>query len=197
MNILIADDDPIIRQVMASLLTRWGYGVVAAKNGAEAWEILQHDTHLRIGLFDWFMPEVNGMELTRRIREANIAPFYIILVTARGGKDSQLEALEAGANDFVGKPFDKEVLQARVKVAVQSVELQSYLISRISEAEAQVKAVAQLKSFIPVCCSCGRVRDIQGQWHKVELPFASQTGETVFQIACPDCHARVDQLAGG
>jgi len=81
MKILIADDDPIIRQVLMNLLSKWGYGVVPTTNGAEAWEVLQHDPELRIGLFDWFMPEVNGMELTRRIREANIAPFYVMLVT--------------------------------------------------------------------------------------------------------------------
>ena len=194
MKILIADDDPIIRQVMLNLLSKWGYGVVPTTNGAEAWEVLENDTSLRIGVFDWFMPEVNGMELTRRIRAANIAPFYILLVTARGGKESMLEALEAGANDFISKPFDKEVLQARIKVAVQSVELQSYLIQRLSEAETQQQSVAQLKQFVPVCSICGQARDLSDHWHKITLPFPTQTGDTAFHTCCPDCRAKMDRV---
>ena len=194
MKILIADDDPIIRQVLMNLLSKWGYGVVPTTNGAEAWEVLQHDTSLRIGLFDWFMPEINGMELTRRIREANIAPFYVMLVTARGGKESMIEALDAGANDFISKPFDREVLQARIKVGVNSVELQSYLIQRLSEAESAAQSVSQLKNFIAVCSVCGNVRDMQDQWHKIQLPFATNTGETAFHVCCPDCRVKIDKM---
>ena len=194
MKILIADDDPIIRQVLMNLLSKWGYGVVPTTNGAEAWEVLQHDSELRIGLFDWFMPEINGMELTRRIRDANIAPFYIVLCTARGGKDSLLDAFEAGVDDFVSKPFDKEVLQARLKVGVRSVELQSYLISRITAAETGLQNVNQLKNFIPLCSVCGRAKDLQDQWHKIELPFPTDTGETAFHACCPDCREKISKV---
>jgi phosphoserine phosphatase RsbU/P len=194
MKILIADDDPIIRQVLMNLLSKWGYGVVPTTNGAEAWEVLQHDAELRIGLFDWFMPEINGMELTRRVRDANITPFYVILCTARGGKDSLLDAFEAGVDDFVSKPFDKEVLQARLKVGVRSVELQSYLIQRISTAEAALQNVAQLKNFIPLCSVCGRAKDLQDQWHKLELPFPTDTGETAFHTCCPDCREKISKV---
>ncbi|NBV20778.1 MAG: response regulator [Proteobacteria bacterium] len=194
MKILIADDDPIIRQVLMNLLSKWGYGVVPTTNGAEAWEVLQHDSTLRIGLFDWFMPEINGMELTRRIRDANIAPFYIILVTARGGKDSLLEALDAGADDFVSKPFDKEILQARIKVGVRSVELQSYLIQRLSTAEAAMQGVAQFKNFIPLCSVCGRAKDLNDQWHKLDLPYQTGTGDTAFHICCPDCREKISKV---
>jgi phosphoserine phosphatase RsbU/P len=194
MKILIADDDPIIRQVLMNLLSKWGYGVVPTTNGAEAWEVLQHDPELRIGLFDWFMPEVNGMELTRRIREANLAPFHVILCTARGGKDSMLDAFEAGVDDFVSKPFDKEVLQARIKVGVRAVEVQSYLIQRLSTAEAALQGVSQLKSFVSICSVCGRAKDLANQWHKIELPFQTDTGDTTFHSCCPDCRGKMDRV---
>lgn len=194
MKILIADDDPIIRQVLMNLLSKWGYGVVPTTNGSEAWEVLQHDTDLRIGLFDWFMPEVNGMELTRRIREANLAPFYVILCTARGGKDSLLDAFDAGVDDFVSKPFDKEVLQARIKVGVRAVEVQSYLIQRLSTAEASLQSVSQLKSFVSICSVCGRAKDLADQWHKIELPFQTGTGDTTFHSCCPDCRGKMDRM---
>jgi DNA-binding response OmpR family regulator len=156
--------------------------------------VLQHDTDLRIYLFDWFMPEINGMELTRRIRDANIAPFYIVLCTARGGKDSLLDAFEAGLDDFVSKPFDKEVLQARLKVGLRSVEVQSYLISRISADESALQGVTQLKNFIPLCSVCGRAKDLQDQWHKLELPFATDTGETAFHTCCPECREKISKV---
>ncbi len=149
---------------------------------------------LRDSGFDWFMPEINGMELIRRVRETNIAPFYVILCTARGGKESLLEAFEAGADDFVSKPFDKEVLQARLKVAVRSVELQSYLIQRISTAEAALQNVTQLKNFVPLCSVCGRAKDLQDQWHKIELPFSTDTGETGFHMCCPECREKISRV---
>lgn len=168
--------------------------MVPTTNGAEAWEVLQHDTELRLGLFDWFMPEINGMELTRRIRDANIAPFHIVLCTARGGKDSLLDAFEAGVDDLVSKPFDKEVLQARLKVGVRSVELQSYLISRITMAEAGLQNIGQLKNFIPLCSVCGRAKDLADQWHKLDLPFPTDTGETSHHLCCPECRQKISRV---
>jgi DNA-binding response OmpR family regulator len=138
MNVLLADDDPIIRQVLSNLLTKWGYEPIATTNGAEALEALNNDSSLRIALFDWMMPELSGLDLTRKIREMNITPFHIIMITARDGKESLLEALEAGADDFVQKPFDREILHARLKVAERSVNLQSYLIQELSHAQTRV-----------------------------------------------------------
>jgi DNA-binding response OmpR family regulator len=138
MKVLLADDDPIIRQVLSNLLTKWGYEPIATTNGAEALEALNNDPSLQISLFDWMMPELSGLDLTRKIREMNITPFHIIMITARDGKESLLEALEAGADDFVQKPFDREILHARIRVGERSVNLQSYLIQELSAARARI-----------------------------------------------------------
>lgn len=138
MKVLLADDDPIIRQVLSNLLTKWGYEPIATTNGAEALEALNNDPSLRIALFDWMMPELSGLDLTRKIREMNITPFHIIMITARDGKESLLEALEAGADDFVQKPFDREILHARIRVGERSVNLQSYLIQELSAARTRI-----------------------------------------------------------
>lgn len=192
MKILIADDDPIIRQVLMNLLSKWDYEVVPATNGAQAWAILQQDPSLRIGLFDWFMPEINGIELTRQIRDANITPFHIILCTARSGKEGLLDAFAAGVDDFVTKPFDKEILQARIKAGVRSVELQSYLIKRLAEAEWAVQSAAQLREFVAVCSGCGNARDLQDRWRKIQLPFAIDAADETSYMLCPDCSAKMD-----
>ena len=123
-----------------------------------------------------------------------LLPFYVILCTARGGKDSLLDAFEAGVDDFVSKPFDREVLQARIKVGVRAVELQSYLIQRLSTAEAALQSVSQLKNFVSICSVCGRAKDLADQWHKIELPFQTGTGDTAFHSCCPDCRGKMDRV---
>lgn len=134
MKILLADDDPIIRQVLINLLRKWEYEPVATANGLEALNALNADPDLRIALFDWMMPELSGVDLVRKIREMNIAPFHVIMITAKDSKEAILEALDAGVDDFVQKPFDRELLLARIKVAERSVNMQSYLISELSAA---------------------------------------------------------------
>ncbi len=193
MKILLADDDAIIRQVLLNLLGKWGYDAVPTSNGAEAWEMVQNDDSLRIALLDWFMPEINGMELTRRIREANITPFYIILITARGAKESLIEALDAGADDFVSKPFDREILQARLKVAIRTVELQSYLIRRIADAESSVGNLKELRPFITVCSMCQKIKDMHDEWHKAELPAELTTEDPDAIKICPECSEKVEK----
>ena len=139
MKILLADDDPIIRQVLINLLRKWEYEPVATANGLEALNALNEDPDLRIALFDWMMPELSGVDLVRKIRDMNIAPFHVIMITAKDSKDAILEALAAGADDFVQKPFDRDILHARIKVAERSVNMQSYLISELSQARQEAE----------------------------------------------------------
>jgi hypothetical protein len=94
----------------------------------------------------------------------------------------------------VSKPFDKEVLQARIKVGVRAVEVQSYLIQRLSTAEASLQSISQLKSFVSICSVCGRAKDLADQWHKIELPFQTGTGDTAFHSCCPDCRGKMDRV---
>jgi DNA-binding response OmpR family regulator len=143
MKILLADDDPIIRQVLSNLLKKWEYEPVATTNGLEALQAINGDPDLRIALFDWMMPELSGLDLVRKVREMNITPFHIIMITAKATKESVLEALDTGANDFVQKPFDRDILHARIKVAERSVELQSYLIQELSNAQQEVESLRQ------------------------------------------------------
>ncbi len=143
MKILVADDDPIIRMVLVNLLQKWEYEPVAVANGLEALTSINGDPDLRVALLDWMMPELSGLDLVRKIREMNITPFYIIMITAKDTKESLLEALGSGADDFVQKPFDRDVLHARVKVAERSVNLQTKLIQMLTEAQQEAAGLRE------------------------------------------------------
>lgn len=103
-KVLVADDDPSGCRLLLSVPGKWGYGVLPASDGEEAWQVLQHDHTVRLAPVDWLMPEVTGLEPIKRIRERNIAPFHAVLITSRGGKQSLIEALERRARMHRGRP---------------------------------------------------------------------------------------------
>ncbi len=129
MRILIAEDDPVNRRLVEANLTKWGHEVVACVDGVEAWEIFQHPGAPKLVILDWMMPRMDGVDLCRKIRELPHGKLdYIILLTAKGDKEDVIEGLEAGANDYITKPFDSEELRARIRVGIRVVELQDRLI---------------------------------------------------------------------
>ncbi len=129
MKILIAEDDLISQRILEAVLTKWGYDPVVAVDGNEAWEIMQKADSPGIAVLDWEMPGRSGLDVCRLIRERDVSnPPYLIILTAKNAKADIVEGLEAGANDFVTKPYDKDELQARIRVGIRIVELQSALI---------------------------------------------------------------------
>jgi DNA-binding response OmpR family regulator len=126
MKVLIAEDDRDSRELLTWLLQKLGYQVVAAENGKEAWEAYRKG-RFRIVISDVLMPEVDGLELCRRIRNHRQSKYtYIIVVTALIGKKDYLEGMEAGADDFVTKPFDPDELKARLRVAERILSFQEH-----------------------------------------------------------------------
>src|SRR5438552_1844767 len=125
MNILIVDDDPTSRLILKAMLEKLGHEVTSAENGAEAFAHFSQ-TPLPLIISDMIMPEMDGLELCRRIRNAPRAQYsYIILLTTVSGKAGYLSGMRAGADDFVTKPFDEEQLEARLIVAERILSLQS------------------------------------------------------------------------
>lgn len=126
MRILIAEDDPTTRIMLRSVLSKWGYGVVAVRDGEEAWEILQDPEPPPIVILDWVMPGIDGPTLCRRLREEHrLASSYVILLTSKGGMQDIVRGLEAGADDYISKPYDSEELRARVQVGARILKLQA------------------------------------------------------------------------
>ncbi len=143
MKVLIAEDDPISAQVLQSYLEKWGHTVVAAENGAEAWRLFQQDD-IALVISDWVMPELDGLELVRRIRSCQRSGYvYVILLTAKSKKEDIVRGMEAGADDFLIKPFDREELRVRLRAGERIVRLEQHLARRNAElqlANAQITA---------------------------------------------------------
>jgi putative two-component system response regulator len=126
MKVLIADDSHFYRHALEVTLRELGYEVTAVADGATAWEVLRADSAPRIAVLDWVMPGLDGLEVCRRLRAApRPEPTYVFVLTSRDGKADVVRALEAGADDFVTKPFDRAELAARLRVARRIVTLQT------------------------------------------------------------------------
>ncbi len=149
MNILIAEDDATTRRKLEFLLSRFGWNVIAVTNGVQALSRLTEDDAPKLALLDIVMPTMNGIEVCREIRRRPIeAPPYLIMLTVRGSKEDIIRGLEAGANDYIVKPFDSDQLRARVDVGKHTVELQQSLVERIGELEEAIARISQLQGLL-------------------------------------------------
>ena len=123
--VLVAEDDVMFRKILQTWLESWGYQVMLAVDGGQAWEMLQGENAPHLLILDWIMPKMNGVELCRLIRERNHSPYqYILLVTAKDGMPDLVAGLEAGADDYLSKPFNKNELRARLRTGRRILTLQ-------------------------------------------------------------------------
>lgn len=130
MQILIADDSLVSRHLLDATLRKWGYEVVIACDGTEAWNILQRDNAPPLAILDWMMPGMTGPEVCRLVRQMSREPYtYILLLTSKSLKEDLIEGMESGADDYVIKPFDQHELKVRLRAGTRLVDLQSQLLS--------------------------------------------------------------------
>jgi sigma-B regulation protein RsbU (phosphoserine phosphatase) len=188
MRMLIAEDEPVSRCLLEDLLVDWGHEVVAAPDGLTAWALLRSDRAPKVALLDWQMPGMDGVEVCRKVRTLPSAqPLYVIFLTARQDKASIVSALEAGANDFISKPFDADELRARVNVGARMVELQQNLAERIRQLEESQAHVKRLQGILPICAYCKKVRNDQNYWQQVESYLADKADVLFSHGICPEC----------
>ncbi len=129
MRILVADDSQTCRMILTSALNEYGYDVIETSDGMQAWLELSKPNAPSIAILDWVMPKLDGLELIQKVREANTErPPYIIMVTGKSAIKDIILGLDAGANDYLIKPFDPNELRARVQVGKRMIELQDALI---------------------------------------------------------------------
>lgn len=174
MHVLIVEDDAVMRRMLEAQLSRLGHQVEAAPGGAEAWGVLAA-LHYPLVVCDWMMPGMDGLELCRRIRARTDERYtYVILLTSLTGKERYLEAMAAGADDFVTKPPDIEELAARIRVAERVLGLQT--------------RVRNLEELLPICSYCKRIRDERDRWNPVEEYLSEHTDRRLTHGVCPDCY---------
>jgi len=137
-EVLIAEDDPISRRVLESWLRKWNYRVTALENGLDAWSVLQQQDAPQMVILDWMMPGLEGTELCRRVRSQQGGRYkYLLLLTAKGRKEDIVAGLEAGADDYLTKPFDVNELRARMRTGQRILELQDALLRVQTELQFQ------------------------------------------------------------
>jgi diguanylate cyclase (GGDEF)-like protein len=134
-SVVVADDDPIFRRLIQKRLQDWGYQVTAVDNGDDAWAILQQNgKSSSLAILDWLMPGIDGIELCRRLRaEQRTSYHYILLISGKDDKENIVEGLDAGADDYLTKPFDVGELRARVRAGVRVLSLQHHLLNAQEE----------------------------------------------------------------
>lgn len=164
MKILIADDEPISCMMLDDILTGAGYDVIVTSDGDETWRALQADDAPRLVLLDWMMPGMSGIEICRKLRESHAQlPTYVILITGKGRKEDVADGLDAGADDYVVKPFDAKELLARIKVGERNIVLQETLAHRMRQLQAQRRDLQDMNRVYAVLSNVNqtiiRVRD--------------------------------------
>lgn len=133
-SVLVAEDDPISRNILKDWLQKWGFEVMVAEDGLQAWQALQQKDAPKLIILDWMMPEIDGIELCRRIRtlDSEVYP-YILLLTAKDAKQDLINGLSAGADDYLTKPCDVNELKTRLNVGIRILRLQEALLRKEEE----------------------------------------------------------------
>lgn len=172
MKLLVAEDELISRWILKETLQTWGYDVTVCEDGKEAWEHYAEGDY-RVVISDWAMPYINGLELCQKIRAASPSDYcYFILLTTRDGKDCFLEGMDAGADDYMIKPFDSDQLKARLKAAERMLASRPYVMPRAT---------------VPVCAWCNKIRESDHLWRTMEEYISIHTNVGLDRSLCPVC----------
>ena len=192
MRILIAEDEPTNRLLLERSLQSWGHEVVVTVDGQQAWDVLRSPAAPQLAILDWMMPEMDGVDVCRLARQtAGLESLYIILLTARDSEDDTVAGLDAGANDYVTKPFSHRELQARVGVGERVVVLQVQLAARVVELEEALARVKTLQGLLPICSYCKKIRGDGNYWKQVEGYIEDHADVSFSHGICPDCYAEI------
>jgi DNA-binding response OmpR family regulator len=192
MQILIADDDPISRRLALHALAGCGAGVDVAEDGHTAWAKVQQRTQSTVLILDRMMPGLDGMDLCRNARlMPSFPPLYIVMVTSASDPADITEGLEAGADDYVVKPFNAAELKARAQVGMRMVALQESMARRLTELEEALANVKQLRGLLPMCAYCKKIRVDDTYWQQLEGYLSEHSDAEFSHGICPECFPSV------
>ena len=188
MKVLIAEDDTVSRRLLQATLERADYDVIATEDGVKAWEVLRQPDAPRLLVLDWMMPRMDGVQLCHKIREQKEFGYvYVVMLTARGQKGDVIAGLQAGADDYLTKPFDPQELRTRLEVGERILNLQSALEEKVDQLQELLGHVKQLQGLLPICMYCKKIRDDDATWHRLE-GYIQEHSEALFTHSmCDDC----------
>jgi len=193
-RILIAEDHYVSRHLLERNLQNWGFEVVTAQDGAAAAKILAGPDAPSIAILDWMMPVMDGVEVCQQVRQNHKSPYiYLLMLTAKSQKDEIAAGLDAGADDYVIKPFDPDELRARLKVGQRVVELERALEKRVKDLETALNDVKRLKTLLPICMYCKSVRDDRDYWRQIDEYIYTETGTDFSHGICPTCMEKLNK----
>jgi len=188
MRILVAEDDATSRRLLEVSLAREGYQVVCATTGDEAWDRLHQSDAPRLALLDWMMPGMDGIEICRQLRrEPRSSYVYLLPLTTKTRTEDIIRGLEAGADDYLTKPYDQKELRCRIKSGERILRLEEALAAKVSELSEALSHVKQLQGLLPICMFCKKIRDDSDTWHRLET-YIERNSEALFSHSlCEEC----------
>ncbi len=196
MRILVAEDDPVPRYALQRTLEQWGHAVETADDGQQACDLLTAADAPPLAILDWMMPALDGVEVCRRVRAASLrVDPYLIILTSRSSREDLVQALAAGADDYMTKPFDRIELQARLQVGIRVVNLHRALADRIRELEETRLREQHLRTLMPICSFCKKIRG-GDEWQMIDR-YLSENGYEFTHAVCPDCLSSLEQTSLG
>lgn len=190
MKILIAEDEQISRQLLTKFLTKWSHEVIQSNDGEECYRLLRQ-TKAQLVIADWMMPKMDGIELIKKIRTGGDQNYvYIIVLTAKTETNDMIEAFNAGADDYLTKPFYPQELEKRVNVGKRIIDLHNELQNNVAKLKEALSRVRQLEGLLPICMYCKKVRDDKNYWIKVEDYITGHSDAKLSHGICPDCYEK-------
>jgi DNA-binding response OmpR family regulator len=193
-HILIADDESVSRTVLVRTLEQWGHEVEVVVDGLEACARLIAPAAPLLAILDWGMPGLEGPEVCRSVRaaELRLQP-YLVMLTARRTPEDLAEALEAGADDFLSKPFNRVELMARLHAGMRILNLHRALTDRIQELEESRQREHHLRTLMPICAYCKKIRGDKDEWEPIDQ-YLAEHGYRFTHAVCPSCLDSVSSL---
>jgi DNA-binding response OmpR family regulator len=190
MRILVAEDEEFNRSLLTRALTKWGHEVLEATDGGEAWEKLRSPDPPNLVVLDWIMPVMDGLDLVSKIRGSSTSEdlyTYVIMLTQKGQKEEIIQGLDAGADDYITKPYDPDELRVRIRSGERLINLHSQLRNTNMELQEALDKVKTLSGLLPICSWCKKVRDDKGYWRQIENYIREHSSAEFSHSICPEC----------
>ena len=193
-RVLVADDDRLERELLTRSLQRWGYEVLAVEDGHAALDAAAGNPRPAMAIIDWEMPGLDGLGVCAAIRQNPLlSTMYVIMLTGRASRGERIAGLEAGADDYIVKPFDTSELRLRLRVGERVTSLQQKLAARVDELEEALARIKSLQGLLPICSYCKRIRTDEDYWEQVESYISAHSDAVFSHGICPTCFDRVQR----